>query len=74
MCLFVKSVDLSLKPCIWSLTFPLRNPSVVDTRVQHDESTSNLVRHVDKCTPGATTATASIATFAHGSTYSYPKF
>ena len=74
MCLFVKSADLILRPCIWSLTFPLRNPSVVVTRVPHDESTSHLVRHSDKCTPGATTATASIATFAHGSTYSYSKF
>jgi hypothetical protein len=74
MCLFVKSADLSLQPCIWSLTFPLRNPSVVVTRVRHDESTSNLVCHADKCTPSATTATASIATFAHGSTYSYPRF
>ena len=62
MCLFVKSADLILRPCIWSLTFPLRNPSVVVTRVRHDESTSHLVRHADKCTPGATTATASIAT------------
>jgi hypothetical protein len=73
MCLFVKSTDF-FRPCIWSLTFTTRNPSVIVTRVQHDESTSNLVRHADKCTPGATTATASITTFAHGSTYSYPKF
>ena len=51
-----------------------RNPSVVVTRVRHDESTSNLVRHSDRCTPGATTATALISSFAHGSTYSYPKF
>ena len=51
-----------------------RNPSVVVTRVWHDESTSNLVRHADRCTPGATTLTTSISAFAHGSTYSYPKF
>jgi len=58
-----------------SLTIdPIRNPSVIVTRVQHNESTSNLVRHADKCTPGATTVTASITAFAHGSSYSYPKF
>jgi hypothetical protein len=51
-----------------------RNPSVIVTRVRHDESTSNLVRHSDRCAPGATTTTSSIASFAHGSTYSYPKF
>jgi hypothetical protein len=51
-----------------------RNPSIVVTRVRHDESTSNLVRHADRCTPGATTPTTSISSFAHGSTYSYPKF
>ena len=51
-----------------------RNPSVVVTRVRHDEITSNLVRHADRCTPGATTLTTSISAFAHGSTYSYLKF
>ena len=51
-----------------------RNPSVVVMRVRHDECTSNLVRHADRCTPGATTLTTSISSFAHGSTYSYPKF
>jgi len=51
-----------------------RNPSVIVTRVRHDESTSNLVRHSDRCAPGATTTTSSIASFAYGSTYSYPKF
>jgi len=40
----------------------------------HDESTSNLVHHSDRCAPGATTTTSSIASFAYGSTYSYPKF
>jgi hypothetical protein len=51
-----------------------RNPSVVVTRVRHDESTSNLVHHADRCAPGAATLTTSISAFAHGSTYSYPKF
>ena len=51
-----------------------RNPSVIVTRVRHDESTSNLVRHSDRCTPSSTTAASSITSFAHGSTYSYPKF
>lgn len=51
-----------------------RNPSVIVTRVRHDKSTSNLVRHADRCTPGATTPTSLISSFAHSSTYSYPKF
>ena len=53
-----------------------RNPSVIVSRVRHNESTSNLVRHSYRCTPGAMTSTmtSSIASFAHGSTYSYPKF
>jgi hypothetical protein len=52
----------------------VRNPSVSISRVQHDESTSNLGRHVDKCTPGAAIGTSSITAFTHGSMYSYPKF
>ena len=51
-----------------------RNPSIVVTRVWHDKSTSNLVHHADRCTPGTTTPTTSISSFTHGSTYSYPKF
>ena len=51
-----------------------RNPSVNVSRVRHDESTSNLVRYSDRCTPGAMAMSSSIASFAHGSTYSYPKF
>jgi len=61
-------------PCIWSLTFATRNPSVIVTRVRHNESTSNLIHHADKCTPGIITAAASIAAFAYGSTYFYLKF
>ena len=51
-----------------------RNSSVIVTRVRHDKSTSNLVRHSDRCTPSSTTVASSITSFAHGSTYSYPKF
>lgn len=51
-----------------------RNPLVTVMRIQHDESTSNLVCHSDRCTPRATTTISSIASFAQGSTYLYPKF
>jgi hypothetical protein len=72
--LSVKSMALSLlAPSIMSYS-KYRNPSVIVTRVRHDKSTSNLVRHADRCAPGATTTTSSITSFAHDSTYSYPKF
>jgi len=56
------------------LILSIRNPSITVQQTRHDESTSNLVHYADKCAPGATPATTAITAFAHGSTYSYPKF
>jgi hypothetical protein len=39
------------------------------TRARHDESTSNLVRHVDSCDHKGGSATRTMSAFAHGSTY-----
>ncbi|THH15827.1 hypothetical protein EUX98_g9402 [Antrodiella citrinella] len=46
------------------------------TRAHHDDSTSNLVRHVDICKPDDAVAPAgkAINDFAHGSTYSKALF
>lgn len=60
--------------CVYGANNNARSPSIIVSRVRHDESTSNLVRHADKCAPGAMTGTSSITSFAQGSTYSYPKF
>jgi hypothetical protein len=46
-----------------------RNPSVKVSRARHDESTSNLVHHMDNCDPKSGPATPAIAAFAHGSMY-----
>lgn len=46
-----------------------RNPSVRVTRVRHDDSTSNLVRHVKNCDGSALVGAGSLRDFAHGSTY-----
>jgi hypothetical protein len=72
--LFARSNDISLNEQLMLTYISIRNPSITVNRSRHDESTSNLVRHTDKCSPGDTAASASIAAFAHGSTYSYPKF
>ena len=39
------------------------------TRARHDDSTSNLVRHVRDCDKSAPPGSGSIITFAQGSTY-----
>lgn len=44
------------------------------TRVRHDESTSNLVRHADNCEPKDSPSTRAISAFAHGSLYNPAKF
>ena len=44
------------------------------TRIRHDESTSNLVRHADNCNPKGNATTRAFSAFAHGSTYSPSKF
>ncbi|KAF4611964.1 hypothetical protein D9613_004308 [Agrocybe pediades] len=45
------------------------HPSIVLTRIRHDESTSNLQRHVRTCTPANSSETRAISSYAHGSTY-----
>jgi len=74
--LSVRSMSILLLFAFIGLISITRSPSVVVTRVRHDESTSNLLHHADKCVPGAMTqtSTSSITAFAHGSTYSYLKF
>jgi len=47
----------------------LRNPSVTVTRARHDDSTSNLVRHVRDCDKTAPPGSGSITAFTQGSTY-----
>jgi hypothetical protein len=46
-----------------------RSPSVVVTRARHDDSTSNLMRHVRWCDHTAEPGSGSITVFAQGSTY-----
>jgi hypothetical protein len=46
-----------------------RHPSEKVTRVRHDESTSNLVRHADNCDPNGSLASQAMSTFVKGSTY-----
>ncbi|KAJ7745210.1 hypothetical protein DFH07DRAFT_749036, partial [Mycena maculata] len=47
-----------------------KNPSVKINRARHDDSTSNLVWHVDGCEPQSSSA---IAAFAGGSSYNPTK-
>ncbi|PPQ74939.1 hypothetical protein CVT26_011413 [Gymnopilus dilepis] len=48
-------------------------PSITVKRARHDESTSNLVRHVKLCTPGNSAQTNALAAFASGSKYNEAK-
>lgn len=43
------------------------------SRIRHDKSTSNLLRHADICDPDAVTGPGSIKAFAQGSTYNPSK-
>jgi hypothetical protein len=53
-----------------------RSPSIKVTRVRHDDSTSNLVRHAKACDGGMIRvgSSGSITAFAQGSTYTPQKF
>jgi hypothetical protein len=51
-----------------------RSPSIKVSRVRHDDSTSNLVRHAKGCDGGSTAGSGTIREFAHGSTYTPHKF
>ena len=50
------------------------HPSVYLDRIAHEDSTSNLLRHVRTCEPPETAETEVIMSFAAGSTYSKAKF
>jgi hypothetical protein len=47
----------------------IRNPSQVISRARHDDSTSNLVRHVRLCDCKPPAGSGTLTSFAHGSTY-----
>ena len=51
-----------------------RSPSIKVTQVRHDDSTSNLVRHVKNCDSSALVGTSSLKEFAHGSLYTLHQF
>lgn len=54
---------------------PSRSLSIKVTRVWHDDSTSNLVRHVKSCDGGTLgSGSGAISAFAQGSTYTAHKF
>jgi len=45
------------------------HPSITISRARHDESTSNLTRHVRNCAPTNSTQTCALAVYASGSKY-----
>lgn len=51
------------------LKFYLRHPGITIKRVRHDDSTSNLARHVKTCVPANTKEAQAMRTYAEGSTY-----
>jgi hypothetical protein len=51
-----------------------RNPSQFVQRHRFEDSTSNLARHVEKCSPSKNATTEQMAAFVNGSTYSSAKF
>lgn len=68
---FVKSREpTSTHRSMLTFRYFCRSPSIKVTRVRHDDSTSNLVRHVKACDGGMIgTGSGSITAFAQGSTY-----
>lgn len=58
---------------VFMLINPYSHPSIVITRARHDESTSNLVRHVKSCEPASSTQTQALAAYASGSQYNEAK-
>lgn len=51
------------------LTSNFRHPAVTIKRVRHDDSTSNLARHVKSCVPANTKEAQQMKIYAQGSTY-----
>jgi hypothetical protein len=56
------------------LSWLRRHPSEFVQRHRFEDSTGNLAKHVEKCTPAETSASQSITAFANGTTYSAPRF
>ena len=50
------------------------HPSVYLDRIAHEDSTSNLLRHVRTCEPPETPESETLAAFASGATYSKAKY
>src|SRR5260221_7454019 len=56
------------------VSFPMNShPSQEITRVRHDESTSNLNRHVQRCAPANSAESRAMVFYAHGSSYNAAK-
>jgi hypothetical protein len=55
--------------CSYLTTCPCRHPTEKVTQVQHDESTSNLVRHADNCDQNGSSSSQMMSAFVNGSTY-----
>ena len=51
-----------------------RSPSIKVSRVCHDDSTSNLVRHAKSCDGGTLAGSGPLTAFVQGSTYTPHKF
>src|SRR5271154_728823 len=54
--------------------FWCRNPSEKVTRIRHNESTSNLIRHADTCDPKGSASSRAMSNFIHGTTYNPGRF
>ena len=59
---------LQVTECHTNITF-YSHPSITISRARHDESTSNLTRHVRNCAPNDSTQTRALAVYASGSKY-----
>ena len=56
------------------ISFPINShPSQEITRVRHDESTSNLNRHVQHCSPANSAESRAMMVYAHSSSYNPAK-
>lgn len=52
----------------------LSHPSIYLDRIAHEDSTSNLLRHVRTCEPPETPESETLAAYASGATYSKAKY
>ena len=56
-----------------NLFFVASHPSIEIKRARHDESTSNLGRHVQKCTPANSAESRAMTIYSQGSQYTPEK-